>query len=873
MMHGPCGLSNPKNVCMRDGECRSYYPKNFADCTSDASNSYPNYRRRNDGKSVLYKKVLLDNRSVIPYSPYLLAKFDCHINLEICADMKLVKYLYKYIYKGHDKLSYHVISGVPQQLRDEIKDFQEGRWISAPEALWRIFGFPMSEIYPPVIVLPVHLEHHQPLRFGIKQPLEMIVKNPLSEKTMLTEFFSMNASDPDASRLNILYKDFPEYFVWVVVDRKWKLRKRQMVVGRLCTVSPFEGERYFLRLLLINIRCPKSFNDLKMVAGHQYSTFREACVHRGLLESDEYVDSCLSEAALFEMPSCLRSLFSMLLVFGITGDTQKLWDKYYPALSEDFGYDGLCSPFDVLCKTISAVDAVLMSMDRCIYDFPIKFVHGASVRLDKYNKDYIHECSIKVSDEDMLSIDHLNAGQQVIYDKITRKILSGGHGSFFLDGPGGTGKTYLYRALLAFVRSGGEIALAVASSGVAASLLPGGRTAHSRFKLPIDAEDKSISKISKQGSLAKMIYEAKLIIWDEASMANRYSIESLDMTLRDICSEPKPFGGKIVLFGGDFRQTLPIVVRGSREALINASFVSSHLWKDVEKLYLHENMRAREDPLFTKFLLHVGNGDIPYIYDDNIRIPSHMLVPFVDINSSLDKLIRWVYPSFDDLLTNPYLLVGRALLTPKNDCVAELNDLLMDRFPGEAKEYISFNRTDDALQQAEYDDYLTTVSTSGLPPHILKLKKNCPIMLLRNLNPVQGLCNGTRLICKELGDNFIGAEISTGDFKGQYVFIPRIPLESSDKALCPIPFKRRQFPIRPCFAMTINKAQGQTLDFVGIYLREPVFSHGQFYVGISRSKTSNSVKILIHPDSKFQGGVDFTKNIVYKDIFLLAAIK
>ncbi|KAL3818110.1 hypothetical protein ACJIZ3_004015 [Penstemon smallii] len=870
MMHGPCGASNPSNVCMRDGSCKNHYPKEFSDVTLNGQNSYPIYRRRNDGKTVIVRNVPLDNRWVVPYCPFLLAKYDCHINVEICADVKLVKYLYKYIHKGHDKVSYHVVSNVPVENQDEIQAYQAGRWVCAPEAFWRIFGFPMSEMFPPVIVIPVHLPNHQPLRFGSKQPLAQIVNNPLSTKTMLTEFFFMNNIDPDAKRLNLLYKEFPEHFVWEAGKRKWKLRQKQVVVGRMCTVSPVEGERYFERLLLVNVRCPISFEDLMSVNGIKYGTFREAAVARGLLESDEYVDGCLAEAALFQAPYCLRVLFAMLLVYGITADPQLLWDKYYSSLSEDFLRRGSLTEFEVLKETVSAIDMVLTSMDKCISDFPIRFPPNLVTANDRLSRDYQHECSMSVSNEDILSMRCLNVEQQIAYDKIVRQLDSQGEGVFFLDGPGGTGKTFLYRALLAYVRCKGGIALAVASSGVAASLLPGGRTAHSRFKLPIDVDDTSIGKISKQTSLAKMIIEAKLIIWDEASMASKHTIESFEGLLRDLLDSPRPFGGKIVLFGGDFRQTLPIVVRGSRDAMIEASFVSSKLWNHITRLQLCQNMRAREDPSFVEFLLRVGDGEEPYVIDDNIRIPSHMLIPFTDESASLDRLVESVYPSFENFSSDPYSVINRAILTPINDCVEEINDLLLDRFPGQVKEYISFNRTNDVVQQGEYEDYLSTISTSGLPPHILKLKKNCPVMLLRNLNPLQGLCNGTRLICRELGDNFIKAEIAVGDFKGVHVFIPRIPLESSDKLKCPIPFKRMQIPVRLCFVMTINKAQGQTLDFVGIYLREPVFSHGQLYVALSRAKCSEAIKLLIHPDFKKGGATDYTRNIVYRVVFELA---
>lgn len=870
MMHGPCGVDNPKNSCMSKDKCKNHYPKDFSEITSNGENSYPSYRRRNDGKQVTVRNKPLDNRHVVPYSPFLLAKFDCHINVEICADVKLVKYLYKYIHKGHDKLAYQVVPAVSTECQDEIHAYQNGRWICAPEAYWRIYSFPMSDMHPAVIVLPVHLPNHQPLRFGKNQSLQQVLANPYSGITMLTEFFAMNASNKDAQRLNLLYKEFPEFFVWESTERHWKIRKKQVVIGRLCTVSPLEGERYFERLLLVNVRCPKSFNDLMTVGGKKFDTFREAAVSRGLLHSNKYVDTCLAEAALFQAPSCLRILFAMLLIYAVTSDLQVLWDKYYYSLSEDFASNARFTKKEVLEKTVDAIDMILTSMDKCIADFPIRFHVDYSVHIDRLSRDYRYESLMRVSEIDKASINQLNDEQQQVYNTIVARLHVGQGGVFFLDGPGGTGKTFLYRALLAYVRSRGNIALAVATSGVAASLLPGGRTAHSRFKLPLDVDDVCAARISKQTSLAKMITESKMIVWDEASMANKHTIEALHHLLCDLCDKVQPFGGKCVLFGGDFRQTLPIVTRGSRDSMIKASIVSSTLWPSVQKLHLTKNMRAQKDLPFTDFLLRIGNGNEPFLFDDNVQIPANMLIHFDNDVDSLNRLIDTVYPGLRTFKEDPHSLVSRAILTTKNDCVQELNDFLIEQFPGDLKEYVSFNATDDTFQQGEYEDYLNSLSASGLPPHILRLKKNCPIMLLRNLNPIQGLCNGTRLICREMGDNFIQAEIAVGDFKGDLVFIPRIPLESSDRLKCPIPFKRMQIPVKPCFVMTINKSQGQTLDFVGIYLREPVFSHGQLYVALSRARNADSVKILIHPDVKKKGPVNYTKNVVYHEIFDLA---
>ena len=146
------------------------------------------------------------------------------------------------------------------------------------------------------------------------------------------------------------------------------------------------------------------------------------------------------------------------------------------------------------------------------------------------------------------------------------------------------------------------------------------------------------------------------------------------------------------------------------------------------------------------------------------------------------------------------------------------------------------------------------------------MKVNAPIILLRNLDPTEGLCNGTRLICRNLSRNVIHAQIVVGDFAGKDVFIHRIPLEPATDEQYPVPYRRTQFPICLCFAMTINKPQGQTLDFVGIYLREPVFSHGQLYVALSLARTASQVKLLIKPPFFDKSRINQTKNIVCREV-------
>ena len=135
---------------------------------------------------------------------------------------------------------------------------------------------------------------------------------------------------------------------------------------------------------------------------------------------------------------------------------------------------------------------------------------------------------------------------------------------FFVDGLGGTGKTFLYKALLARVHSEGLIANATTTSGIAASILPGGHTAHSRFKIPIKLASNSMCNFTKQGGTAELLHRASLLIWDEVAMTNRLAVECLDRSLQDIMDCELPFGGKVMLFGVDFRQVLPVVTHGTR---------------------------------------------------------------------------------------------------------------------------------------------------------------------------------------------------------------------------------------------------------------------------------------------------------------------
>ncbi|XP_028104633.1 ATP-dependent DNA helicase PIF1-like [Camellia sinensis] len=270
-------------------------------------------------------------------------------------------------------------------------------------------------------------------------------------------------------------------------------------------------------------------------------------------------------------------------------------------------------------------------------------------------------------------------------------------------------------------------------------------------------------------------------------MAKRQAIEALDEMLRDITDSNLLFGGKVMVFGGDFRQVFLVVPKD-----------------------------------FTKYS------------------------------------------------NDPLSMMNNAILTPKNESVDHINQLLIKRFPGTQEQYMSIDETIETSQQGQYEDFLNSLNPIGLPPRKLLLKLNCPILMLRNIDPSKGLCIGTRLICRKFERHFIFAEIAVGDHKGNTIFLPRIPLQPSNRNMYPIQFTRRQFPIRLCLSVIINKSQGQTLETVGIYLSQPVFSHGQLYVVLSRATTLAKLRILIEPQDSDSDETNSTTNIVFHELLSLA---
>ncbi|KAF7826328.1 ATP-dependent DNA helicase PIF1-like [Senna tora] len=360
-----------------------------------------------------------------------------------------------------------------------------------------------------------------------------------------------------------------------------------------------------------------------------------------------------------------------------------------------------------------------------------------------------------------------------------------------------------------------------------------------------------------QGSdLAELMVHTKLIIWDEAPMAYRHCFEALDHTLTDIMHSQSaalakhPFGGKVVVLGGDFRQILPVIPRAGREDIVLASLNSSYLWSSCKVLSSSKNMRLYQGysveenasiSRFVEWILKVGEGNIGNIINDE----EHEIT-IDDAENPIQAIVESTYPKLLDNFKNHVYFRQTAILSPTLDDVAQVNEFMLGLLPVYTTEF------------------LNTICDSGLPYHQLKLKVGAPIMLLRNIDRSMGLCNGTRLILTRMCEHVIEASIMSGKFVGEKVLIARMLISPSDYKL-PFKFQRRQFPVVLSFAMTFNKSQGQTLSNFGIYLPRPIFSHDQLYVAVSRVRKRSGLKIFVTDANRRQ--MRTTTNVVFKEIF------
>ncbi|XP_072073598.1 uncharacterized protein [Arachis hypogaea] len=903
MMHGPCGTLRKESPCMENGKCIRHFPKRFVDTTTIDDDGYPIYRRRDDDKTINKSGVDLDNRYVVPHNRSLLLKYGAHINVEWCNQSRSIKYLFKYVNKGNDRVTasfYRSATEDPEDDKiDEVSMYYDCRYISPCEAAWRIFGYNLHYRDPSVVRLGFHLENEQTIIFKDHENIDDVAREASIKESMFLGWFDANKQYSAARSLT--YAEFPTKFVWKAKEREWCPRKSHSVIGRIFFVPPGSGEVYYLRLLLNFAKGPTCYEDIRTVDGILYPTFRDACYARGLLDDDrEYIDA-IEEASHWGSGIFLHKLFATLLFSNSMERPEHVWENTWSLLSDDILHrqrtlldnpDLHLTDEELKELTLIDVENIMNIYNRSLKDFPtmpFPNMDACSLQLmasgtNRLICDELRYDRRRLAEEHATYLQQLTDEQKVVYKEIMLAVHSRKGGVFFLYGYGGTGKTFVWKTLASALRSKGEIVLTVASSGIASLLLPGGRTAHSRFAIPLNLDEYSTCNIKQGSHLAELLIKSKLIIWDEAPMVNKHCIEALDRTMRDILrfknsnSLNEPFGGKTIVFGGDFRQILPVIPKGTRQEIVNATINSSYIWNSCKILSLTKNMRlqtngshttCQELKQFADWILAIGDGRYGTSNDgvDSVKIPDDILIN--DWDDPIVAICKATYPEMFRGTNVEYRAEDRAILAPTLQIVDEINQYMMSLNPAETITYYSSDKAcateanNDLLASIHTPEFLNTIKCSGVPNHELTVKVGTPIMLLRNIDHSAGLCNGTRLVITKLGKHIIEARSIAGRNSGQKVFIPRMNLSPSDHRI-PFRFQRRQFPIMVSYAMTINKSQGQSLSKVGLILKKPVFTHGQLYVALSRVTHKKGLKVLLCHE---EGDNKETDNVVFKEVF------
>ncbi|CDO71194.1 hypothetical protein BN946_scf184845.g64 [Trametes cinnabarina] len=693
---------------------------------------------------------------VVPYNLELLRKYKCHMNFEAANSSQLFQYLFKYIHKGPDRTKYRIFSGAqssgnsPLERIDEIEEYWDARYLSATEATWRILGFHITHKHPGVSSLPVHLPSHSSMHRQYQRRsasssqslslLERYFRRPQGMFTASDHSLQLFASLSYAeyystfrlATYDVRKEGHPRYFEETTADdgitRMHVIQRVQdhAHVARLQPARVSEGERFFLRALLQH-RAANSFLDLRTVDGVQHDTFQDAANALGLFAHDNEGELSVLEAiTTLSTPRQLRTLFVHLLHNECIPTPRAVWDKYVNDLSKDH----IIASHGVEAIGVSAA---LDELAHLLEEYGKSLAEYGLPEPTHYSPEIEHELrrweaqrSLMLHREEA-ALNDFNAEQRSIFDQVVAAVERGQSLQLFVDGKAGRGKTFLVNTICDHFRARNSIVIATATSAYAAQLYPGGRTTHSAFKVPVNEHNEMLlSPIERNSSRGELLCEAAVIIWDEAPMANKAVLACIDDTLQRTC---------------------PVIRRGTRAQIVDASIRSSPLWDHFAIAHLFTPIRNAADPEFASFVDSIGDGAGPDVALD-------MLEKAADAST----LIAFVYPP--QVLNNPAMCVRRSILAPTNAQVDKYNEIVINRIPGPQRTYLAA----DSLKEVEAAgiespdsvlDYVARQTPPGLPPHSLTIKVNGVYRLLRNLSIDRGLVKNVRVLIVAIGNRLV----------------------------------------------------------------------------------------------------------------------
>ena len=627
-------------------------------------------------------------------------------------------------------------------------------------------------------------------------------------------------------------------------------------------------------------------------------SFEDVCLERGLKANDGEWQAAMEEANHTATSQQLRNLFVHILMNCMPQNPRELFERFCQQMGDEYRtyldslglatdanvrtcvlFD-LRNHFDVNTKRDKKILQQLPAVSAAELAFIQQVGYHVSTQLG-YAYDYNTE---EETDhfESKYELCKKVKSQKILIDGVKAWTEAGEQFLLFVDAPGGCGKTFCFNCLLAYLRSVGKIVIAVATTGIAALQLTGGKTAHTSFRIPLDPTGSRRGKfplgIDAGSNLGKLlINDVDVIIWDEAPMINRDIFDTIDDWMRRERNDDRPFGGVNVILGGDFRQCLPVVRGGTRSDMTTASIINSETFNQFSVVRLVENIRVenckRSDPersaqmsRWADDLVAIGNGvhnaeeeDATFAHE--CRLPDSVQMKPIQGMNDIDSMIDDVFGDLAVLSRTPlsdlaaHRSLHSAILCPIHTSVDAINARCLQKWEGETFVKYAIDTAEKDYEQSMVTlEHLTIRSPTGSPPARLELKIGMPLVMLRNMS--EELMNGTRMLLLDIKTNVLQCLILNGRFPDRIVYIPRFLFkhEGPDQ---PLTWYRRQYPVKPCWALTINKSQAQTLQRTAVCLVEvtnngddsisvepiDVFSHGQLYVGLSRCGDPDKVCI------------------------------
>ena len=867
---------------------------------------------------IVYRRRHQEDLKIVPHNPETLLDWDAHLNVEFSATVNHILYMFKYLYKGSKKQSFDLEQRNEEQEND-ISLYLKGRILCSMDAMSRILGFHTYPKSSPAVKtikvkLPEQLNHLSNVE---KLSCDMLIylKRPSPLLALkYTEFFNEYVvyrylPKRFYNRFDLLNNDYyviqlPHSNTPIFICRRVDPSK---IIVRMEMNYINHGEIFYFRLILLK-RAIKDINDAYTDQfGVVHPTFQQAAICRGYIQSLEDTKKQFIEFASISSPWELRGHVALMIVSGFP-----MWyifenEDYQNQMMQDYLDDGMSHKI-AKNRLLQDLQMLLQKSGSSLDVFGFPMPEGMETELEIARLMYSEIEQANILQEMEVSQPN-NIEQQEIFDTLTADIdnfVSLEDGDIednvfkFISGPGGTGKTAVFKKLQAWCRSQGILISCCAATTLAALLFEGATTAHSLFKYPVvdeldvDPEFLPECRLPENSERLELLLQTKVIFWDEFVSNDRALIEAVIRCLTH------RYGKKFIFIcAGDFRQILPVVKYGLKAEVIASCISSSPYWNQFNILRLTQNMRLQglqavlnhsyseeqqiylqKQQQYADFLMDLSENRSSEFLDvlekvdtDTYKIGLKEMDYFT--SDDIDSSIKWLYPNknFD-----PNIALQTVVLASTNDAVDGWNNLIQKMNKNVSKFYYSrdsFNEVDDQkgiLANILTEDVLNRYNRNGVPTHTLSFKVDDVCIVLRAI-PQLSIATNTRVQIVQLLD--YGVKVKTlNEPKERYVIIPRITFKFRLEYGESYQLTRMQLPLRLAYAMTYNKAQSQTLKQVLVDCTGEPFAHGHAYVAFSRVRDCDNIKVFVHKDQLHPVGdssldlMPVISNIVYKDILI-----